>query len=306
MTTHEITISKARKAAKQISRNDGVTHQQALDRLAQEAGHGTWATWLRSESGPDADIPTGTTAASVLMALGWSVRPQRQSWCVYKENGRGGPSAVLREGVPIENKDVMQAIRHGLQNPAIKAFAMRDAQLVTSPPLRKSDKDVFLTLGMSDYHFEARLSADGPYLSCYDRQDFSRDLPNGYVALGYCLEFRVITATDADISPDYQDMWQRPAHLGPWICKYGATEPRIYLKRLNCAEISLLLRAFGIHATLDDRNCNPFRGSLAWDALVKWTARHPRLAKYWSARGSYVGDWYGDARAQIASDKRTA
>ena len=296
MNTHDIAISKARKAAKTLSAQSGLSHQQALDQLAREAGHGTWSAWLAAGEAPG--IPAAT-AASVLLHAGWHVAHRRNGWFVSERSYGGGASAILTDGAAIDDPVVAEAVRTGMADPAVAAFATRPAVMTASPPLRKSDKDVFLTLDLQDYHFEATLSADGPYIKCYDRKAFSRDLANGYVALGHCLEFHVITEGQRDNDDKYRSQNPRYGGIGPWVCKYSTREPRIHLARLNCAEIDLFLRTFGISGGRADRDNYPFRGSTAWGALVEWVAAHPRLAKSWSKAGSYVGDWYGDALEQI-------
>ena len=297
MNTHDITISKARKAAKTLSAQSGISHQQALDRLAREAGHGTWSAWLSADEGEAPGIPAAT-AASVLLHAGWRVAPKGDNWFVSQRSHGGEASAILN-GSAIDDPVVAEAVKSGMADPTVAAFATRTAVMTASPPLRKSDKDVFLTLDMQDYHFEATLSADGPYIQCYDRKAFSRDLANGYVALGHCLQFYVITEDQRGNNNKYNSRNPSLGGIGPWVCKYSTREPRIHLARLNCAEIDLFLRTFGISAGPTGRDNYPFRGSTAWKALVEWVVAHPRLAKNWSKAGSYVGDWYGDALEQI-------
>lgn len=298
MNTYDIAISKARKAAKTLSGQSGISHQQALDKLAGDAGHGTWSAWLTAGRGATTSIPA-MTAASVLLKAGWHVAHSLSGWFVSQEAYGGGASAVLSDGVPIKDPVVAEAISVGMADPVTAAFATRVPEMNASPPLRKSNKDVFLTLDMQDYHFEAQLSADGPYIQCYDRKAFSRDLANGYVALGHCLEFHVITESQRDNSDKYRSLSPRYGGIGPWVCKYSTREPRIHLARLNCAEIDVFLRTFGIAASYATRENYQFRESAAWDALVEWVTAHPRLAKNWSKAGSYVGDWHGDALEQI-------
>lgn len=47
---HHITLSKARKRAKEIARAGAMTHAQALDQIAREAGHAHWGAMLSGDA----------------------------------------------------------------------------------------------------------------------------------------------------------------------------------------------------------------------------------------------------------------
>lgn len=47
--TESPTIGRARRAARRLSRKDGISHQQALDRIAAESGHAHWSAMLSAD-----------------------------------------------------------------------------------------------------------------------------------------------------------------------------------------------------------------------------------------------------------------
>lgn len=61
--TDSPTIGRARRAARALSRSEDVSHQQALDRVAVEAGHRHWSDMLAA----DAAAPANTNAAKLAL-----------------------------------------------------------------------------------------------------------------------------------------------------------------------------------------------------------------------------------------------
>lgn len=52
---HHVAIDRARRTAKTLARKGGITHQQALDRIAQEAGFRHWNDMTAAE--PESSTP---------------------------------------------------------------------------------------------------------------------------------------------------------------------------------------------------------------------------------------------------------
>lgn len=301
MTNHDIDISKARKAAKALARKSGITHQQALDSLARDAGYATWGAWLNADESVAVNTIPAVVAASALMRLGWFVVQEPEGWYVSQDLKKDCLNGMLSDEVPIA-PDILAIVEEQLSNHAIRSFAERRPELVEVPRYRKSETDVFLALEMQGYHFEATLSADGPYIQCYDTHGgWGRTHAEGYVALGYCLELHYVT--EETIAHHPHAYGRKRGDAGPWICKYDTGQPRISLARLNCAEVAALQDMFGIAGGMASRDDRRFMESPALEHLVAWAERHPRKAAQWAKAGSYVGDCHTEVK-HIITERR--
>lgn len=62
--TESPTIGRARRAARKLSRTEGMSHQQALDRIARESGHAHWSAMLSGDRSRDGRSgPIGSAAS---------------------------------------------------------------------------------------------------------------------------------------------------------------------------------------------------------------------------------------------------
>lgn len=62
---HHVSIDRARRTARALAREGGITHQQALDRVAQEAGFRHWNAMVASDTAAPAPLPpTGPAMAA--------------------------------------------------------------------------------------------------------------------------------------------------------------------------------------------------------------------------------------------------
>ncbi len=79
-------------------------------------------------------------------------------------------------------------------------------------------------------------------------------------------------------------------------------EERIFLPGFDSAATRELSHEFGVpmlaepHLAFSDHvRREYFFTSLAWDALRRWVARHPRIAKTFAACDPYLPHWYDRA-----------
>ena len=131
--------------------------------------------------------------------------------------------------------------------------------------------------------FDSIVSADGPYVSCR---------AGGGVALGVSglRQFQPPADTVRHAMP-----------FGWWVVKYH-DEPRIPLPGFDQAAIRRLSDEFGL-VILTERDLAPADRirqdysftSPAFDALRRWVARHPRLAKAQAGCDPYLPGWHDRA-----------
>ena len=134
--------------------------------------------------------------------------------------------------------------------------------------------------------FEGILSTDGPYLSCG---------MHGGVALGPA-GLRYFQPVSRGV--------RRTPPLGWWVVKYR-DEERIFLPSFDAAAIRELSNEFGVptlaepHLGFSDHvRREYFFTSPAWDALRRWVAKHPRIARTFAACDPYLPHRYNRAIAE--------
>lgn len=141
-----------------------------------------------------------------------------------------------------------------------------------------ADKLVFHTKVINGRTFEARMSADGPYI----RLKETRDIWHG-VALGH---------------PTFIDK----AKDGIWsVFKYGHSELRFEMPNFTKSDALELSREFGIPLFPSNGDTTGFFKTPAGHALTRWVAAHPRIAKGYAHLDSYIPRWF--ERAMEANGK---
>ncbi len=136
--------------------------------------------------------------------------------------------------------------------------------------------------------FEGLVSADGPYISCQARDQFS----HGGVAL--------VVSGLRRFTPTRSSGIRKPD--GWWIVKYEDQE-RVFLRGFTESDIEAIGAEFGLVPT-DSRECGgaaPFLRSRAWLGLVEWVAQRPRLARKAAGWDAYLPGWVDHAQAEAAS-----
>ena len=143
---------------------------------------------------------------------------------------------------------------------------------------------VFHRCSIGGIAFEGIVSADGPCLSS----------DTGGVALGVS-GLRQFQPT--------RSLRHRPA-FGWWVVKYR-DEERVALAGFDHCAVRDLSDEFGL-VILTERDPyvadhvrqDYFFTSPAWDALRRWVARHPRIAKAHAACDPYLPGWHDRARME--------
>jgi len=143
---------------------------------------------------------------------------------------------------------------------------------------------VFHQRSIGGMAFEGIVSADGPCLSCH----------TGGVALG-------VSGLRQFQPPG---SWRHRPAFGWWVIKYR-DEKRIALAGFDHRAIHELSDEFGLVILTEDApyaadrvRQDYFFTSPAWDALRRWVARHPRIAKAHAACDPDLPGWYDRARTE--------
>lgn len=125
--------------------------------------------------------------------------------------------------------------------------------------------------------FQAEVTADGPFLTVFERGGGGDGS-----ALGV-----------SDLMHFDPQEWGRREGLGWYVVKYGE-QPNIFLPGFGDAEVKRMREEFGMVTTGDLRSNSEecFFRSAAWKGLVAWVAGHPRLAASHASDGSYLPGWY--------------
>lgn len=152
----------------------------------------------------------------------------------------------------------------------------------------------FFGIEIGGYRLVAKLSADGPYIK--GRRSRSPSFMDDGVALGSCTCLIFLDAHDVGrIHAGSGKVTE-----GLWICKYGPNEPRISLNDLTRDQAEIVSTLFGIPWNVEyHSNGSEFYDSPAWPALVQYVKKHPRISARYSEMNSYVGNWLGNAKAEM-------
>jgi hypothetical protein len=178
--------------------------------------------------------------------------------------------------------------RHLTNLPAtelIKALGMNLPYIIDPEEGLMVDKSHFFTVRIKDIQFPGLMSTDGPYIKA---ETPIHDLDG--VALG---GVTVICQSNDE------------GTTGWFVCKYGANEPRIFLRDFSYDEVSQLSDAFGIKVrgqrASENREFSFFK-SPAWAALKEWVMRHPNFAARYAECEEYISGWYSRA---LVENKRS-
>jgi hypothetical protein len=108
--TDSPTIGRARRAARALSKTEGVSHQQALDRVAAQAGHRHWSDMLAV----DAATTAGTAPAHVPIDPRTDPSPENVSAWLRRHTPRSKAAAQSDRLAPlaIDPRLVAQAVDH--------------------------------------------------------------------------------------------------------------------------------------------------------------------------------------------------
>lgn len=154
--------------------------------------------------------------------------------------------------------------------------------------------DIFHSVEIDGAYFYGTVGADSP--SVVHKTNRQRGYELGDVQLGVSL----ICKSLSNSAFDHKDEWA--------ACKYGPSEPRIWLGHLPSSTRFALAHEFGIpvvfpyHDPYEDLGEEVmawpfgeggqwlFKESPAFNSLVDKARRHPRKARLWGM-SSYLGDW---------------
>lgn len=103
MNTDAKLVAAAKRAARKISHADGIPHQAALDRVAREAGRGTWSAFLASpvpidqasaEAGAEPDFTEVSPDAHLLAAIDYGITIGARA-LMARPAGRSGSASIV-------------------------------------------------------------------------------------------------------------------------------------------------------------------------------------------------------------------
>lgn len=176
-------------------------------------------------------------------------------------------------------------------------FIMAVAFDVLDPAsLRKADNE-FYGIRLGPYELVVSLTMTGAFLAVRKPGD-RRELTRG-VDLGHCANIYLSSYCEFDDGDD-------PPRLEWWVCKYDAWQTMASLARLNEEQARFVADHFAMEFDEDFEPPRNFYDTDVWPAMVDYIGQHPAKARRLGASGgsgSYIGDWYGRALAELAARK---
>jgi len=150
-------------------------------------------------------------------------------------------------------------------------------------------KNAFYQAVVGGIRFDGVLSADGPYIEAHS---VVMNRPAGGVAL-------VVSGLRRFLPSEFG---RGPGPWGWYIVKYRS-EARVLLDGFTAEHVQRMRAEFGL-LTTDEQDSHggaaqAFYESHAWDSLVLWVGKHPRMAQRMSRFDAYLPGWHDRARAAL-------